>query len=140
MPVLGCAALTEDCFPIASPSTKLVRLWALVLTQADAVGLVPLQTEVAIHAVNTQWSLVARVTLAGPVALPAAIAAAVAVATTRPLGPTLAFLEDTKPLLGLCPRGWSCFFSHVPHSLTVTGIPYNLNLAPCLLREQGPER
>lgn len=58
------------------------------------MGLVPLQAEEAVCAVNTQWSFVACVTLAGPVALSAAVSAAIAVSAARPLGPTLALLED----------------------------------------------
>lgn len=86
--------LQEGLLPTASPSTKLVRLWVLQLTCAEAVCLVPQQAEVAIHAVDTQWPLVSYMTLAGPVALSAAISTAVAVSAARPLRPTLAHLED----------------------------------------------
>lgn len=96
---LGCTMflvmqLQEGLLPTASPSTKLARLWVLRLTFAEAVCLVPQQAEVAIHAVDTQWPLVSYVTLAGPVALSAAISTAVAVSAARPLRPTLAHLED----------------------------------------------
>lgn len=82
------------------------------------MGLVPLHAEVAIHAVNTQWSLVSCVTLAGPVALSAAISAAVAVSAARPLRPTLAFLEDINLCLeDLAMFFFFFFFSHVPHNM-----------------------
>lgn len=107
------------------------------------MGLVPLQAKEAVHAVNTQWSLVACVTLAGPVTLSAAISAAVAVSAARPLRPTLAFLEGTNLCLEDAPGLDHFFFltctSQHAHSLTVIRIPYHLNLAPFLLREQEPE-
>lgn len=84
------------------------------------MGLVPLHAEVAVHAVNTQWSLVSCVTLAGPVALSAAISAAVAVSAARPLRPTLAFLEDINLCLEDAPglgHVFFFFFSHVPHNM-----------------------
>lgn len=81
------------------------------------MGLIPLQAEVAVHAVNTQWSLVSCVALAGPVALSAAISAAVAISAARPLRPTLAFLEDINLCLEDDPGLSHGFFSHVPHNM-----------------------
>lgn len=103
--------LQQVLLPTASPSTKLTRLWVLLLTCAEAVGLVPQQAEVAIHAVDTQRPLVSYVTLAGPVALSAAISVAVAIPATRPLRPTLAFLEDINLCLEHAP-GVAMLFSH----------------------------
>lgn len=81
---------------MASPSTKLARLWVLLLTRTEAVGLVPQHAEIAVYAVDTQWSLVSYVTLAGPITLSAAISTAVAITAARSLRPTLACLEDTN--------------------------------------------
>lgn len=65
---------------------------------------IPQRAEVAVHAVGAQRPPVARMALAGPVPLPAAVSAAVAVPAAGPLRPALARCGDTRPAQG-APQG-----------------------------------
>lgn len=90
--VLGTGSATTRRLGLVPPLP--LHAWAGRGTCADAVRLIPQRAEVAVHAVGAQGPAVARVALAGPVALPAAVSATAPVPAAGPLGPALARCGD----------------------------------------------